>query len=142
MTTEPIRTQPVSPELLAYLLEQQAAQQQTANLPALYQQPAAPAVYPVQSRMFPELMQPVQQTVIVQRFDVKAQRMAGLALLFLCGGGGVDLAGHGIEAAGTGMWALAGIFGFWALGRIFAPRHTVGARSTTIVLGSHNRIQR
>jgi hypothetical protein len=90
--------------------------------------------------MFPELAQPVQQTVVVQRFDVRAQRMAALALLLLCGGGGVDLAGHGIKAAGTGMWALAVIFGSWALGRVFSPKRDHSGMHFE-VHGNNNRIR-
>lgn len=132
-----MNTKPVDPQLLQYLMHQQAA-----NLPAVREQQAAPVVYP-QSRMFPELAQPVQQTVIVQRgMDPKAQRMLALGGLLLCAGLGVDFAGHGIEAAGDGLWAVAAIFISIAVARIFAPKNTAGTRSTTIVLGSHNRIQR
>lgn len=132
-----MNTKPVDPDLLAYLMQERAA-----NLPAVREQQAAPVVYP-QSRMFPELAQPVAQTVVVQRgVDPKAQRMAGLGVLLLCAGGGVDLAGHGVEVAGTGLWAVAAIFISIAVARIFAPRHTAAARSTTIVLGSHNHINR
>lgn len=127
-----MNTEPIRPELREWLMAQQAA-----NLPAVRQE-ASPV--PV-SRMFPELAQPVQQLVVVQRFDVKAQRMAALALLMLCGGGGVDLAGHGIQVAGTGLWALAVIFGSVAVARIFAPKHTTGSRTTTIVLGHHNNVR-
>jgi hypothetical protein len=140
--------QPVDPAVMAYLhrlhdeelLASWPVQPPADLLPALRSQTTAEVALP-QSRIFPELAQPPQQTVVVQRFDVKAQRMAALGILLLFGGGGIDLAGHGIEAAGTGMWALAAIFVASAVSRILSPKRTGSGNVHLEINGNNNRIR-
>lgn len=130
-----MNTQPITPELRQWLMEQQAA-----NLPAV-RQPVAPV--PV-SRMFPELHQP--QPVVVQQPAPDPWVWRPLAAGASCtlAGAGIWLAGLGIRAVGSvSLWAVAAMFISTAVIRVLAPKRTgEGGRRTTIIVGSHNHIGR
>lgn len=149
MTTEPIR-----PEVLAYLLEQRDRQlleswpvQPSADLlPVLAARHLPPPVLPRrEATLFTP--DPVQEAAVVAQRDVAIgiKRLAtGIGLAF--GGFGVWLAGQGFHAFGTGLreagavslWAVAAMFISTALARIFSPRRASSHHVS--VRGNNNRV--